>query len=357
MTLPLIHLLQQGEDVGEKIVRDIIASRTATDEQWTELLRPAQGAPLDRLRLPPRRRVRRAGEEAAATRFRRAPSATRSWRCPTTCFARPVKPPADRIRELRDGDPPPRRALLHPQRPGNLRRGVRPAAARARTARGRASRISSRPIRRPSASAAGRRGFATVEHLAPMLSLDNAYNEDELRAFDERVRKGAGLGDAAVAYVAELKIDGLSIALTYEDGRARARRDARRRRARRRGHGQRPDDSRDAAAPARRARRAHRSARRGVSAARAFARMNREREEAGEPLFANPRNAAAGTMRNLDPALVSKRGLSARSSTSWSSRRTAGPCTTRTPRSLTRAARRGDCRSNRTGGAATASTR
>ena len=52
-----------------------------------------------------------------------------------------------------------------------------------------------------------------------MLSLDNAYDEDELRAFDERVRKGAGLGDAPVPYVAELKIDGLSIALTYEDGR------------------------------------------------------------------------------------------------------------------------------------------
>src|SRR6187431_210373 len=62
-------------------------------------------------------------------------------------------------------------------------------------------------------------GFATVEHMVPMLSLDNAYNEDELRAFDERVRKGAGLGAAPVAYVAELKIDGLSIALTYEDGR------------------------------------------------------------------------------------------------------------------------------------------
>ena len=58
-------------------------------------------------------------------------------------------------------------------------------------------------------------GFPTVEHLAPMLSLDNAYDEEELRAFDERVRKGAGLGEAPVAYVAELKIDGLSIALTY----------------------------------------------------------------------------------------------------------------------------------------------
>ena len=62
-------------------------------------------------------------------------------------------------------------------------------------------------------------GFATVEHKVPMLSLDNAYNEDELRAFDERVRKGGGLGDHRVDYVAEMKIDGLSIALTYEDGR------------------------------------------------------------------------------------------------------------------------------------------
>src|SRR3954471_16509556 len=60
--------------------------------------------------------------------------------------------------------------------------------------------------------------FPTVEHIAPMLSLDNAYNDEELRAFDERVRKAAALGDTPVAYVAELKIDGLSIALTYEDG-------------------------------------------------------------------------------------------------------------------------------------------
>ncbi len=62
-------------------------------------------------------------------------------------------------------------------------------------------------------------GFTTVEHLVPMLSLDNAYNGEELRAFDERVRKGAARGEDAIAYVAELKIDGLSIALTYEGGR------------------------------------------------------------------------------------------------------------------------------------------
>src|SRR5436853_6173340 len=73
----------------------------------------------------------------------------------------------------------------------------------------------------PTQRVAGRpsEGFATVEHMVPMLSLDNAYNEDELRAFDERVRRGAGLGAAPVGYVAEMKIDGLSIALTYENRR------------------------------------------------------------------------------------------------------------------------------------------
>src|SRR5258707_1915502 len=72
----------------------------------------------------------------------------------------------------------------------------------------------------PTQRVAGRpaEGFETVQHLVPMLSLDNAYNEEDLRAFDERVRRGPGLGPLTVAYVAELKIDGLSIALTYEDG-------------------------------------------------------------------------------------------------------------------------------------------
>src|SRR5258708_40376917 len=86
----------------------------------------------------------------------------------------------------------------------------------------------------PTQRVAGRpiEGFETVEHLVPMLSLDNAYDEEELRAFDERVRRAAGLGDAPVAYVAELQIDGLSIALPYEDGRLvrRATHGARRRR-------------------------------------------------------------------------------------------------------------------------------
>jgi DNA ligase (NAD+) len=153
--------------------------------------------------------------------------------------------------------------------------------------------------------------FATVEHIAPMLSLDNAYNEEELRAFDERVRKGAGAGDTPIDYVAELKIDGLSIALTYEDGRLV--------RGATRGDGVRGED---VTANVRTIRPIPLKLRGGPAGRievrgelflprRSFARINKEREEAGEPLFANPRNAAAGTMRNLDPALVAKRGLGA----------------------------------------------
>src|SRR5882672_3004777 len=64
-------------------------------------------------------------------------------------------------------------------------------------------------------------GFDTVQHAEPMLSLDNAYSEEELRAFDERVRRGltaAGEAVEGIDYVAELKIDGLSVALTYQSG-------------------------------------------------------------------------------------------------------------------------------------------
>src|SRR5687768_14856606 len=74
------------------------------------------------------------------------------------------------------------------------------------------------PTRRVGGRAAA--GFETVEHAQPMLSLDNAYADEELLAFDERVRRGlaaAGAATEAVAYVAELKIDGVSIALTYEN--------------------------------------------------------------------------------------------------------------------------------------------
>jgi DNA ligase (NAD+) len=154
-------------------------------------------------------------------------------------------------------------------------------------------------------------GFATVEHLVPMLSLDNAYNDEELRAFDERVRRGTGLGDAAVAYVAELKIDGLSIALTYDAGRLV--------RGATRGDG---THGEDVTANVRTIRAIPLSLRHPPAGRveirgevylprAAFDRINKDMEAAGLPLFQNPRNTAAGTMRNLDPALVAKRGLSA----------------------------------------------
>jgi DNA ligase (NAD+) len=165
----------------------------------------------------------------------------------------------------------------------------------------------------PTQRVAGRpiQGFPTVEHLIPMLSLDNAYSDAELRAFDERVRRGAGLRDANVSYVAELKIDGLSIALTYEDGRLV--------RGATRGDGVRGEEVTANVRTIRALPLALRNGPPGRIEVRgevflpraAFARMNREREDAGEALFQNPRNAAAGTMRNLDPGLVSKRGLSA----------------------------------------------
>jgi DNA ligase (NAD+) len=163
-------------------------------------------------------------------------------------------------------------------------------------------------------------GFATVEHADPMLSLDNAYSEDELRAFDDRVRRGLGADEGqAIAYVAELKIDGVSIALTYEDGVLV--------RGATRGDGVRGED----VTPNLRTVRAIPLRLRGSPASsevgsprsrlevrgevflprRAFERINAQREDAGEALFANPRNAAAGTLRNLDPALVASRGLSA----------------------------------------------
>ena len=153
-------------------------------------------------------------------------------------------------------------------------------------------------------------GFAQVDHLQPMLSLDNAYNEDELRAFDERVRKGLAV-EQSPAYVAELKIDGLSMALTYEGGRLV--------RGATRGDGSRGEEVTQNVRTVRAIPLTLRGGPNGRIEVRGevylpkknFERINKEQEEAGEPLYANPRNTAAGTMRNLDPALVAKRGLAA----------------------------------------------
>jgi len=157
------------------------------------------------------------------------------------------------------------------------------------------------------------RGFDTVEHGVPMLSLDNAYTEDDLRAFDDRVRRGLGVGDGdpLPRYVCELKIDGLSLSLRYERGRLV--------RGATRGDGVRGED---VTANVRTIRAIPLTLRGDVPDVvevrgevyfpkPAFATLNAEREEAGEPQFANPRNAAAGTMRTLDASEVARRGLSA----------------------------------------------
>jgi DNA ligase (NAD+) len=155
-------------------------------------------------------------------------------------------------------------------------------------------------------------GFVEVAHLVPMLSLDNCYSEDELREFHGRVCRGLDLPeDAALDYVAELKIDGLSLALTYEGGRLV--------RGVTRGDGVRGEDVSSNV-------RVIRSIPRRLPAdapplieirgevylpRKQFQRMNEERERRGEPAFANPRNAAAGAIRTLDSEAVARRGLDA----------------------------------------------
>jgi DNA ligase (NAD+) len=156
-------------------------------------------------------------------------------------------------------------------------------------------------------------GFETVRHLAPMLSLDNAYGESDLREFHARLCRAIDRDPSArLAYVAELKIDGLSIALTYEHGRLT--------RAVTRGDG---IEGEDVTTNARVIQAIPLKLRASDTVARlevrgevyfpvaAFRRVNAEREEAGDAVFANPRNAAAGALRTLDHRAVAKRGLRA----------------------------------------------
>jgi DNA ligase (NAD+) len=154
-------------------------------------------------------------------------------------------------------------------------------------------------------------GFDEYVHRRPMLSLDNSYNIEDLRAFDERVKR---LADGRrLEYVAELKIDGLSISLHYERGVLV--------RGVTRGDGRRGEDVTQNVRTIRsiplRLKDAGGAADlpdievRGEAylSRKTFERINAEREEAEEPRFANPRNAAAGTIRQLDPKIVAARRL------------------------------------------------
>jgi DNA ligase (NAD+) len=161
------------------------------------------------------------------------------------------------------------------------------------------------PTQRVGAPASTR--FAPVQHAAPMLSLSNAFNEEELRAFDQRVRKLLGRDD--VRYVCELKIDGLAINLTYQDGRFVQ--------GATRGDGLVGEDVTGNLRTIRSIPLSLREPVKGRIDVRgevylptaSFEATNRERAERGEPPFANPRNAAAGAVRQLDPKATAKRNL------------------------------------------------
>ena len=162
-------------------------------------------------------------------------------------------------------------------------------------------------------------GFAKVAHSRPMLSLDNAYNEAELRAWSERVAGGLAAGEKA-RYVCELKLDGLSLALQYEAG---VRGEAVLRSGITRGDGTVGEDVTTnvrtirsvplhiSAAKLKSAGLAQQFEVRGevVLPQKAFAKMNEEREAQGLAPAANPRNAAAGTIRTLEPNIVAQRRL------------------------------------------------
>jgi DNA ligase (NAD+) len=160
------------------------------------------------------------------------------------------------------------------------------------------------PTQRVGAPASER--FAPYQHAKPMLSLSNAFDEDELRAFDERVRKLAGTD---VSYVCELKIDGLAIALDYRDGLLE--------RGGTRGDGNigeevTPNLRTVKTIPLRLREPVPFIEVRGEVYLRKsdFEKLNAKREREGLPVFANPRNAASGGVRQLDPKLTSERRLS-----------------------------------------------
>jgi len=160
---------------------------------------------------------------------------------------------------------------------------------------------------------APREGFQTVRHARPMLSLDNAFSYDALRDWDRRVREGAGR--SAIEYIAEHKFDGLSISLQYEDDVLV--------RGVTRGDGTTGEDVTpnvktirsiplrvDAAALKKVKLPADFEVRGEVMMTRkSFEAMNRQQEQTGGKIFVNPRNAAAGSVRVLDPSITAQRRL------------------------------------------------
>lgn len=148
-------------------------------------------------------------------------------------------------------------------------------------------------------------GFVKVNHQRMMMSLGDVFNEDELYSFDERITNAVG----PVSYVCELKLDGLSVSLVYENGLLRY--------GATRGDGTTGEDITHnvrtiKSIPLSIAFQGPLEVRGEIIMPKSsFQKLNKEREEAGQPLFANPRNAAAGSVRQLDSSIAAKRGLDA----------------------------------------------
>jgi DNA ligase (NAD+) len=167
------------------------------------------------------------------------------------------------------------------------------------------------PTQAVGATTAGAGLLGEVTHRVPMLSLANAFDAAELRAFDARVLRGLGASapDGGVTYVTELKIDGLAISLRYEGGRFVL--------GATRGDGRTGEDVTAnlrtiRAIPQRLPEPVDLEVRGEVYMPKAeFARINAEREEQGLALYANPRNSGAGSLRQLDPRVTASRNLSA----------------------------------------------
>ena len=148
------------------------------------------------------------------------------------------------------------------------------------------------------------KGFGKVVHEFPMLSLSNAFNEEDLREFDKRVKAAAGHD---VSYICELKIDGLAISLRYVDGKFVQ--------GSTRGDGTVGEDITASLKTIRtiplRLKESVAIEVRGEAymPKQSFVKLNAMRDESGEEPFANPRNAAAGSLRQLDPKIAASRNL------------------------------------------------
>ncbi|WKZ14469.1 MAG: NAD-dependent DNA ligase LigA [Candidatus Jettenia caeni] len=157
--------------------------------------------------------------------------------------------------------------------------------------------------------------FSTIEHKIPMLSIDNTYSKEELKEFDRRIKRILGIdNDHDIEYVVELKIDGVAVSLFYEQGLFV--------RGATRGDGFRGDDVTANLKTVRQVplRFEFSDKKQKIPSVieirgevylpnKEFQKLNEEKEEKGEPQFANPRNAAAGSLKLLDPRITARRNL------------------------------------------------